>query len=94
MGARALLKSTNTLVLLSSSFPALNFQDVLGAQEVLYSLTSLKRDCSKEELLGEMLKILLKYSGAQKGTFLVGENIGSFFSMDGIHVVQILMGER
>jgi hypothetical protein len=53
-------------------------QDVLGAQEVLGSLTSLKRDCSKEELLGEMLKIVLKYSGAQKGTFLVGESFGKF----------------
>eukprot|EP01127_Copromyxa_protea_P018079 TRINITY_DN5612_c0_g1_i1.p1 TRINITY_DN5612_c0_g1~~TRINITY_DN5612_c0_g1_i1.p1 ORF type:complete len:1136 (+),score=252.91 TRINITY_DN5612_c0_g1_i1:2469-5876(+) len=47
--------------------------DVLGTQEVLYSLTALTRDCSKEELLGEMLKILLKYSGAQKGTFLIGD---------------------
>jgi hypothetical protein len=52
---------------------------VLGTQEVLYSLTSLTRDCSKEELLGEMLKILLKYSGAQKGTFLVGECPGEIF---------------
>jgi hypothetical protein len=39
----------------------------------------LTRDCSKEELLGEMLKILLKYSGAQKGTFLVGDCKGKIF---------------
>lgn len=50
-------------------------QDQLGTQEVIHSLSSLPRDCPKEVLLEEMLKILLRYAGAQKGTFLVGEPI-------------------
>eukprot|EP01127_Copromyxa_protea_P002696 TRINITY_DN1262_c0_g1_i7.p1 TRINITY_DN1262_c0_g1~~TRINITY_DN1262_c0_g1_i7.p1 ORF type:complete len:1022 (+),score=153.87 TRINITY_DN1262_c0_g1_i7:438-3503(+) len=52
-----------------------NNMDELQIQELLFSLTSLPRDCTKEELLHSMMKVLLQYTGYNKGVFLVAEGI-------------------
>eukprot|EP01127_Copromyxa_protea_P012890 TRINITY_DN3397_c0_g1_i2.p1 TRINITY_DN3397_c0_g1~~TRINITY_DN3397_c0_g1_i2.p1 ORF type:complete len:881 (-),score=135.23 TRINITY_DN3397_c0_g1_i2:1239-3779(-) len=45
----------------------------LDAQQVLFSLTSIHRTCSIEDLLYEILKIILTFYGLHKGVFIMDD---------------------